>query len=211
MLWNWQQPDWPNFSWNPLRLAKAEQHFLRESGVLIGTVKHLGPEDREQLTVETISTEAVTTSEIEGEMLDRASVQSSIRRQLGLASDKRRAGTAEQGIAEMMVDLHRSFAEPLSDEMLFAWHRMLAGDRRDLKDMGRYRRHEDPMQIVSGAIYAPRVHFEAPPSVDVPNEMKRFVDWFNRTGPGGTESLPVAGSAVRSRRRRWLKASVVRR
>ena len=52
--------------------------------------------------MEAISAEAVTTSEIEGEILDRASVQSSIRRQLGLASDNRRIGPAEQGIAEMI-------------------------------------------------------------------------------------------------------------
>jgi Fic family protein len=191
MRWNWQQLDWPDFSWNHARLLKTEAQFLVGGGVFVGAVRHLDARDKDQLTVESMSIEALTTSEIEGEILDRASVQSSIRRQLGLSADLRRVKPAEQGIAEMMVDLHRSFAEPLSDEMLFAWHRMLAGDRRDLKDMGRYRRHEDPMQIVSGAIYAPRVHFEAPPSVDVPNEMKRFVDWFNRTGPGGTESLPA--------------------
>jgi Fic family protein len=81
--------------------------------------------DQEQLTIEAISTEAVTTSEIEGEILDRTSVQSSIRRQLGLATDNRRVPVAEQGISEMMVDLYRSFAEPLSDDMLFSWHRML--------------------------------------------------------------------------------------
>ena len=68
----------------------------------------------QQLAVEALSTEAVTTSEIEGEILDRASVQSSIRKQLGLSVEERRVRPAEQGIAEMMVDLYRSFAEPLS-------------------------------------------------------------------------------------------------
>ncbi len=130
MKWNWQKPDWPNFSWNAARIAKAEEHFLRESGVLAGSVKHLGPGDQERLTIEAISTEAVTTSEIEGEILDRASVQSSIRRQLGLATDKRRLGPAEQGIAELMVDLYGAFAAPLSDSTLFAWHRMLVHGRR---------------------------------------------------------------------------------
>ncbi len=191
MDWNWQQPDWPNFSWNAPRIAKAEEHFLRESGVLIGSVKHLEPGDREQLTIEAISTEAVTTSEIEGEILDRASVQSSIRRQLGLATDKRRIGPAEQGIAEMMIDLYRTFAAPLSHAMLFAWHRMLANGRRDLKDIGRYRTRHEPMQVVSGAIYAPEVHFEAPPSSKVPTEMARFIRWFERTAPDGTEPLPA--------------------
>src|SRR5580704_6162798 len=100
MLWNWQLPDWRKFRWNELRLTKAEEIFLRGAGVFIGTVRHLGPQDKEQLTVEAMSTEALTTSEIEGEILDRASVQSSIRKQLGLLTEKRRVGAAEQGIAE---------------------------------------------------------------------------------------------------------------
>jgi Fic family protein len=191
MHWNWQQPDWPKFTWQKPRLARAEQQFLLGAGTLVGAVKHLNGEEREQITIEAISTEAVTTSEIEGEILDRASVQSSIRRRFGLQTDNRRVGPAEQGIAEMMVDLHRSFAAPLSNEMLFAWHRMLVSGRRDLKDVGRYRTGGDPMQVVSGAIYEPKVHFEAPPSSRVKSEVHRFIAWFNRTGPGGPEPLPA--------------------
>src|SRR5271168_454777 len=111
MTWNWQQPDWPNFSWDQARVRKAEQQFLLGAGVLAGTLKHLEPPDQQYLAIEAISTEAVTTSEIEGEILDRASVQSSIRRQLGLATDNRRVKPAEEGVSEMMVDLYRSFAE----------------------------------------------------------------------------------------------------
>ncbi|MBZ5726937.1 MAG: Fic family protein [Acidobacteriia bacterium] len=191
MAWNWQQADWPNFTWDRRRLARAEEHFLRGSGVLAGTARHLGLEDQEQLTVEAITLEAVTTSEIEGEVLDRASVQSSIRKQLGLATGKRRVGPAEQGIAEMMVDLYRVFAAPLSGARLFAWHRMLRHGRRGFKDIGRYRTGKEAMQVVSGAIHAPEVHFEAPPSADVPVEMARFVRWFNRTAPDGGEPLPA--------------------
>lgn len=191
MTWNWQRPDWPNFTWDALRLRKAEEQFLLGSGVFAGTIKHLGDQDREQLTIEAISTEALTTSEIEGEILDRASVQSSIRRQLGLAADHRRVKPAEQGIAEMMVSLYRSFADPLSDDMLFAWHKMLTNGRRDLKNIGRYRTDDEPMQVVSGSLHAPKVHFEAPPSAKVPKEMARFVKWFNRTAPHGSDPLPT--------------------
>lgn len=191
MVWNWQQPDWPNFSWDRDRLATAEQAFLVGGGVLVGTVKHLGTDERDQLTIEAMSTEAVTTSEIEGETLDRASVQSSIRKQLGLSTDNRRVRPAEQGIAEMMVDLYRSFAAPLSAETLFRWHRMLVSGRRDLRDVGRFRSGDEPMQVVSGAIYEPKVHFEAPPSSQVAPEMARFVDWFDRTVPEGEEPLPA--------------------
>ena len=191
MKWNWQQPDWPDFSWKQARLLKAEALFLLEAGEYAGTAKHLGAEDREQLTVEAMSTEAVTTSEIEGEILDRSSVQSSIRRQLGLATDHRKIGAAEQGVSEMMVDLHHTFAEPLSHEMLFRWHRMLTTGRRDLKNVGSYRTHVEPMQVVSGAIHDPKVHFEAPPSTTVPAEMSRFIDWFNHSAPGNAGPLPA--------------------
>jgi Fic family protein len=198
MTWNWQLPDWPDFTWDKVRLALAEQQFLVGGGVLLGTVKHLGEEERNQLTVEAMSTEAVTTSEIEGEILDRASVQSSIQRQLGLAADDRRVAPKEQGTAEMMVDLYRTFSAPLSEEMLFGWHRMLMSGRRDIKDVGCYRTSDEPMQVVSGAIGTPKIHFEAPPSAQVPREMAGFIDWFKRTSPGGTQPLPAltrAGAA----------------
>jgi Fic family protein len=90
MTWNWQKPDWPNFRWERARLEAAEKQFLVSGGVFVGTVRHLGKEERDQLTIEAMSTEAVTTSEIEGEILDRASVQSSLRKQLGIATDERR-------------------------------------------------------------------------------------------------------------------------
>jgi Fic family protein len=191
MTWNWQQPGWPAFSWDRARLRKAEEHFLLGAGAFAGTVKHLAQADRERLTVEAMSAEAVTTSEIEGEMLDRTSVQSSIRREFGLETGRRRVKPAEQGIAEMMVDLHRSFAAPLSEKMLFAWHAMMFQARADLKSIGAFRRDKAAMQVVSGGIHAPRVHFEAPPSSTIPKEMARFIKWFNRTAPNGEEPLPA--------------------
>jgi Fic family protein len=191
MTWNWQQSHWPDFSWDAARLRTAEEHFLVGTGVFTGMVRHLSSPDQEQLTVEAMSTEAISTSEIEGEILDRASVQCSIRRQFGLATDKRRVAAAEQGISEMMVDLYRWFAEPLSDEALFSWHRMLFKDRGGLTDVGRYRTGQEAMEIVSGPVNAPQVLFEAPPSSRVPDEMARFMAWFNRTAPAGSEPLPA--------------------
>src|SRR5271157_570212 len=198
MNWNWQHADWPNFRWDAARIATPEEKFLLGAGVGLGAAKHLGTEERNQLIVEAMSGEALTTSEIEGEILNRASVQSSIQRQLGLTADQRRIPAAEQGIAEMMVDLYRSTTEPVSEEMLFRWHRMLTLGRRDLIDIGRFRTSAEPMQVVSGAMGAEKVHFEAPPSSQVPAEMNRLITWFNRTGPQGKEPLPAitrAGSA----------------
>lgn len=191
MTWNWRQPDWPEFSWDAARLRKAEEQFLLHSGVAAGILKHLDAGDREQLTIEAMSTEALTTSEIEGEILHRASVQGSLRKQFGLQADPGKAKPQEQGIAEMMFDLYRSFAEPLSQEMLFAWHRMLAKGWRDTHDVGQYRTGGEPMQVVSGAIHDPQVHFEAPPSPRVAREMARFVKCFNRTSQSGSAPLPA--------------------
>ncbi len=191
MIWSWQQPDWPTFTWDRRRLEAAEQQFLVGGGMLVGIAKHLGADQHNQLAIEAMSTEALTTSEIEGEILDRASVQSSIRRQLGLSADARRVRPAEQGIAEMMVDLYRSFDEPLSPEMLFRWHRMVMRGRQDMKDIGRYRTGAEPMQVISHALHEPRIHFEAPPSSQMESEMASFFAWFHRSGPHGEEPLPA--------------------
>ena len=98
MRWNWQDPNWPNFRFRPTPLAEREGLFLRQSGVVVGTVRHVPDVERLPLVIELISTEALKTSEIEGEILDRESVQSSLRRQFGLHSDAPRSAPAEQGI-----------------------------------------------------------------------------------------------------------------
>ena len=190
-MWNWEQIDWPEFYWDPERLARAEEQFLLERGVLVGTAKHLDGEDRNRLIVDAMSGEALSTSEIEGELLNRASVQSSVQRQLGLATEKRRAAPAEQGVAEMMVDLYRNWAAPLSQSLICDWQRMLMTGRRDLPEIGAYRTGSEPMQVVSGAIYRPKIHFEAPPSRRVPAETAEFIAWFNRTAPNGKQPLPA--------------------
>jgi Fic family protein len=190
MKWNWQKPAWPRFQWDARALSEREGRFLREAGVVVGALKHVGGDQRSNIVIELISTEAVKTSEIEGEILDRASVQSSLRRNFGLGNEDRRVPPAEQGIADMMTELYRGFGAPLTHEKLFAWHSMVMRGRKDVKDIGRYRTHQEPMQVVSGAIYQPTIHFEAPPSSVMASEMDRFLEWFKATGPGGEGSLP---------------------
>jgi len=191
MKWNWQQKDWPKFSFDKDKLDQLESKFLHQSGLFFGAYKHITDNDVQALTINLISDEALQTSEIEGEYLNRDSLQSSIRRQFGLTTDRRKVLPAEQGIAEMMVNLYKNFSDPLSDSILFNWHHMLSSGRRDLRDIGRYRTHEEPMQVVSGPIHKPKVHFEAPPSDTMPQEMKQFVNWFNTTAPNGKAPLPA--------------------
>jgi Fic family protein len=196
MRWNWQLPDWPNFRFDADRIRAREAQFLKGSGVVIGSLHHLDEGERDGLTIELMSQEAVDSSAIEGEILDRASVQSSLAKHLGFAADQRRASPAEAGAAELMADVYRNHAAPLDDQTLFAWHAMLMNGRRDIVDVGRYRTHQDAMQIVSGALHAPRVHFEAPPSDTVSMEMSRFITWFNDSGPSAPSLLPAITRAA---------------
>jgi Fic family protein len=196
MLWNWQLSDWTQFGFDETRLREAEARFLKSAGIVVGSMHHLGGEARQAIVIELISQEMVDSSAIEGEILDRDSVQSSIARQLGFAADKRRSNPAEAGAAELMVDLYRHYGQPLTDRLLFNWHKMLMNGRYDLADIGTYRTHADPMQIVSGALHAPRVHFEAPPSDRVQEEMGRFIAWFNDSAPQGNSPMPAITRAA---------------
>ena len=191
MVWNWQIPGWPDFRYDAAALAPLEQRFLLSSGEILGAVHHVGSSERDQLRIDLLSDEAMKTSAIEGEMLDRQSVQSSLRRQLGLSPDSYPTKPREQGVAEMMVDVYSTYAQPLTHETLFGWHSMLLSHDGQLEAIGAYRQHDDAMQIVSGRLDRPVVHFEAPSSVQVPNEMDQYVDWFNVTAPGAEEPLPA--------------------
>src|SRR5918996_1494713 len=131
--WNWQQDDWPRFRFDKTTLEEREAKFLLQSGLLLGALLHMRDDDKSALTVDLISNEALKTSEIEGEYLNRESVQSSIRRNFGLDTDARRIPLAEQGIADMMMDLYRGSAEPLTHETMFRWHGMLTAGRRDFE------------------------------------------------------------------------------
>jgi len=191
MRWNWTLPGWPHFDYDAAALEPLERSFLLSSGEILGAVRHVGGEERDRLRIELLSEEAMRTSAIEGETLDRFSVQSSLRRHFGLATDNYPLKPREQGIAEMMVDVYSGFSAPLDHETLWRWHAMLLSHDRGLETVGAYRRHDEAMQIVSGGAQRPKVHFEAPPSASVPTEMAGFIDWFNRTGPEGETPLPA--------------------
>lgn len=151
--------------------------------------KHVRSDDQAALRIELLSEEAVKTSEIEGEILNRDSVQSSLRHALGLGPDQPNISPAERGIAEMMIDVYEHFSAPLAQETIFAWHRMLLNGERSIRTIGGYRTHDDPMQMVSGPIHKRTVNFEAPPSSAVRHEMASFIAWFNATAPAAARAL----------------------
>ncbi|WP_373055813.1 Fic family protein [Zunongwangia sp. H14] len=193
MTWNWQLKKWPDFEFTSEVLLRYEKAFLQKAGILYGSMKHISNESQDELKVMLLSDEAFQTSKIEGEFLDRDSLQSSIRKHFGLQTDKGKVSPAEHGISEMMIDLYKNYSFPLTHEQLFLWHKMLMNGRRDLQEIGSYRTHPDPMQIVSGSMGRPVIYFEAPPSSKVKKEMSSYISWFNT----GSENLgPVVKSGI---------------
>lgn len=193
MQWIWQHADWPRFRYDAKALAELESQFLQKAGMLYGAMRHIGEDDTTALTVQLMSEEALKTSEIEGEILDRDSVQSSIQRQFGLKTPyAKKSSPAELGISEMMVDVYKGYAGKLSHDTLFGWHSMLTNGRRDLRDIGQYRTAAEPMQIISNRLDTPQIHYEAPPSKMIKREMTAFLNWFNKQGNEGA----LARSAI---------------
>lgn len=181
MRYNWQQKDWPNFQYNSEIIRDTLFAITKKVGFISGKQSSLPDDLQTEVMIDILVEEAVKTSKIEGEYINRQDIRSSIKNKLKLQSqlikvhDKR-----ADGIAELMLDVRKSFKEPLTDDRLFEWHIMiLASSPNPNLLIGRYREDEEPMQIVSGHHDKWIVHFEAPPARDVPEEMQRFIQWFN--------------------------------
>lgn len=181
MSWNWEKKNWPEFTFDATALESREAIFLRNAGMLFGAFTHLDESGQNALRIDLLSEEALQTSEIEGEQLNRESLQVSLQNHFGLHPKKSTIPPAEQGISELMIDLYESWNKPLSRELLYSWNRLLTQGRTDLKESGRYRTHKDPMQILSGPVHSPVIHFQAPLSAAVSGEMNAFVNEFNRS------------------------------
>lgn len=192
MLYNWQQPDWPDFSYDLRDMEDIFFSIAEETGHLSGVLKALPEHMQVETLVSIMVAEAIKTSAIEGEYLSRPDVMSSIKNNLGLSEtpepviDKR-----SRGAGELMVAVRNRYAEPLSEETLFSWHKLLLSGARGIK-AGSWRTHPEAMRVVSGLPGREKIHFEAPPSGQVPAEMKRFIKWFNDTAPGGSKELKKA-------------------
>jgi len=183
-LYNWQRKEWPDFTFSLDGAEGNLYRFAEKAGHITGIWKAIPENMQMETVVDLMLSEAMKTSEIEGEYLSRRDVLSSIKANLGLT---RRSATVKDrkaaGIADLMMDVRNSFKEPLTKEKLFSWHRMIFRYAEEM-ETGRWRTHPEPMQIISGAIGKQKVHFEAPPSPRVEKEMNRFLKWFNLTSPG---------------------------
>lgn len=181
--WIWQQPDWPHVHWQPERLSLVLRECVQTQGQLLGMASAAGGAFSAQNELDSLLQNIVTSSAIEGEQLNVESVRSSLARRLGL--DNPEAGRISQrseGLADLMLDATQRFTVPLDHTRLMRWHRWLfpvqEGDlnARSLR-VGSLRGNE-PMQVISGRLDRPTVHFEAPPRAGLEQQLDDFLDWF---------------------------------
>jgi Fic family protein len=182
-FWIWEQPDWPQFSWQAEPLTPLLRACVQAQGQLLGMLGAVGRDTEVQSCLDALLQNIVTSSAIEGEQLNVGSVRSSLARRLGL-SEEGRTTMRSEGLAELLLDATGAHQERLTLERLFNWHRWLFPSddsllARPLR-IGTLR-GEEPMQVVSGRIDRPTVHFEAPPRAGLEEQLDDFLAWFERS------------------------------
>jgi len=175
---------WPNFSWDSEELMPLLAKVRNTQGELAGKMESLGFDLKNEALLESLSEEVVRSCEIEGEILDREQVRSSVARRLGMEiSGLVESDRNVDGVVEMLLDATQNFDNDLTEDRLFGWHSALFPSGRSGMHkivVGNWRDDSSgPMQVVSGAMGKEKIHFEAPISKRLPKEMKTFITWFN--------------------------------
>ncbi len=182
--WIWQYRDWPDFTWPQGRLDHRLREIHRLQGRLLGSVEGVAGSESLQSEMDALLRNAINTAAIEGERLDAASVRSSLARRLGLDRAGLPPGTPQtDGLVDLLLDATHNHQEPLTIERLFRWHKALfpTGQSGLTPIRVGELRGEAPMQVVSGPVNNPTVHFEALPRDRLPAELETFVGWFNNS------------------------------
>jgi Fic family protein len=190
--------DWPKFRWDQKRLAEPLAAVRHWQGRLLGRMESLGFALRGEAVLSTLTEDVLKSSEIEGDILDKEQVRSSIARRLGIdIGALTPADRHVEGVVEMMLDATQRYDEPLTDERLFAWHAsMFPTGRSGMAKIkvGAWRDDRSgPMQVVSGPLGRERVHYEAPVAKRLRQGMRTFLHWFNN---GGEPLDPVLKAAL---------------
>lgn len=189
---------WPAFRWDKGAIADVLGDVRHRQGRLIGQMQSLGFQLREEAILHTLTEDVLKSSEIEGELLDKDQVRSSIARRLGMdIGGLSPADRYVEGAVEMMLDATQEYATPLTSERLFGWHAALFPTGRSGMHkitVGAWRLDASgPMEVISGPIGRERVHCQAPAASLLDREMRSFLDWFN-TKDGSLD--PVLKAAV---------------
>lgn len=176
-----QTDDWPCFTWNTDLVGAKLAKVNKAAGFLEGRLAAIGFDAMQHAAVESLTHDIVSSSEIEGVVLDSDQVRSSVARRMGVHIVMEvEPSHYVDGIVEMMLDATAKFMEPLTEARLFGWHNCLFPAGRSgmaVIDVGKYR--SCPMKVLSGPMGREKVHYIAPEAELVAVEMGKFLAWFN--------------------------------
>ncbi|MFU0920555.1 Fic family protein [Kluyvera sichuanensis] len=179
-MWIWQQKEWPAFHWDRQQLSP----LLRETQFLQGTLYGSSQiADAAQTTLDAILANIIYSSDIEGEKLNAHSVRSSLAVHLGVQTDlPYPVDKKTEGLVESALDAINNLDAPLNETRLLHWHRLLFPENHAILHTivgGKFR--DGPVQVVSGRIDKPVIHFEGPEASRINVEISAFTAWFNES------------------------------
>ncbi|MEZ4820612.1 MAG: Fic family protein, partial [Bdellovibrionota bacterium] len=183
-MWIYEQKDWPHFIWDDQQILVLLADVRHRQGLLLGGMQALGFDFQQEASLNTLISDVVKTSAIEGERLDREAVRSSIARRIGIEGVNQDPSSRDvEGVVEMMLDATQNFEHDLTDQRLFGWHAALFPTGRSgmrTIEVGKWRSDSSgPMQVVSGSLGKERIHFQAPVAKSIKGEMQTFLKWFH--------------------------------
>jgi len=184
--WIWEQEGYPHFTYDLTRLERLIQVVSLEQGYLIALTQTMDSDNIAQRQLEALMSEAISTSAIEGETLNRDSVKASIAQKLGLSGiDSSKRDESTDYLIEILIDANTNYDKPLTQERLFGWHNALFP--RGYSGLSKINvaefRGEDPMEVIGGAAGKEKTYYVAPPRSVLELEMERYLKWFNTTPP----------------------------
>ncbi len=190
-MYNWQHKNWPEFKFESASIDKELLRFMLKAGELKGILSALPKDISTETIIQIMVTEAIKTSEIEGEIINRIDVMSSIRKNLGLHISQEPKDKNAIGLSLLLIDVRNTYKQPLTESKILEWHKLLMGNNKTIH-AGQWRKGNAPMQVISGSASNPKIHYEAPPSKTISKEMKRFIEWYNTS----EISSPIIKAAV---------------
>lgn len=195
-MYNWEHENWANFLYNEDVISGFAMQFAKLTGMALGVFNTLDSNKQQNEIIGLMISEALKTSAIEGEMLSREDLMSSIRMHLGLyLTVKNVKNKRAENIALLMIEVRNNFAEKLSEKTIKEWHKILFSGSKYI-NAGKYRKGTEAMQIISGTYGREIVHYQAPPSERVPQEMKQFVKWYNAFQTNGNIQKAIIKTAI---------------
>lgn len=179
-MWIWQNSRWPEFSYNMTEIVPVLEEVVRSVAPLSLLADELDQTRKLELESRILLEEALSTAKIEGEILDRESVRSSIANRLGVGETTAHS-KSHLAFIDVLLESVRSAASPLSEQQLLQWHQQLFIEKPILHQIriGEYR--NESMQVVSGRLGRQKIHFEAPCAGKrcVEQEMNQFLSWLH--------------------------------